>query len=93
MYRRWCLLRKFQPFRPVPDPSFFSQNLYGSSGSLLRSQYTNNRLIGRSVWNSKWKLVVPGNVLLSDPTTGLDRFIKTVTDIKLHFDTYSYSGN
>ena len=85
--------RKFQPFRPVPDPSFFSQTLYGSSGSLLRSQYTNNRLIGRSVWNSKWKLVIPGNVLLSDPTTGLDRFIKTVTDIKLHFDTYSYSGN
>ncbi len=86
-------IRKHQAFRPVSDPAVFSQNLYGPSGTLMRSQYTNNRLIGRSVWNSRWKLVIPGNTLLNDSTTGLDRFIRTVTDIKLHFDTYSYSGN
>jgi hypothetical protein len=85
--------RKQQAFRPVPSASFFSTSLYGNSGSLLRSQYTNNRLIGRSVWNNRWKLVIPGQTLLNDPDEGLERFIKTVRDIKLHFVTYSYSGN
>ena len=43
------------------------------------------RLIGRSVWNSKWKLVIPGYTLLNDPEEGLDRFIQTVEDIKGSF--------
>jgi hypothetical protein len=86
-------IRKHQAFRPVPDSSFFSPDLYGSSGTLQRSQFTNNRLVGRSVWNSRWKLVIPGRSLLYDPNEGLDRFLQTVNDIKLHFVTYSYSGN
>jgi len=45
------------------------------------------------VWNSKWKLVIPGTTLLNDPNEGLERFIRTVRDVKLHFVTYSYSGN
>ncbi len=60
---------------------------------MQRSQFTSNRLIGRSVWNSKWKLVIPGTTLLNDPNEGLERFIRTVRDVKLHFVTYSYSGN
>ena len=86
-------VRKHQAFRPVPSASYFSPGLYGNNGTLQRSQYTNNRLIGRSAWNSRWKLVIPGSKLLNDPNEGLDRFIKTVSDIKLHFVTYSYSGN
>jgi hypothetical protein len=86
-------IRKHQAFRPVSSTSFFSRDLYGNSGTLQRSQYTNNRLVGRSVWNSQWKLVIPGRTLLNDPNEGLDRFLQTVTDIKLHFVTYSYSGN
>ncbi len=86
-------LRKHQAFRPVSSPAYFSPNLYSSSGTLLRSQFTNNRLIGRSVWNSQWKLVIPGRTLLNNPDEGLERFIRTVRDIKLHFVTYSYSGN
>ena len=86
-------IRMHQAFRPVPSSSFFSTSLYGSAGTLLRSQYTNNRLVGRSAWNSRWKLVIPGHTLLNDPDEGLERFIKTVRDIKLHFVTYSYSGN
>ena len=86
-------VRKHQAFRPVPSASFFSTSLYGQGGTLLRSQYTNNRLIGRSAWNSKWKLVIPGHTMLNDPDEGLDRFIKTVRDINLQFVTYSYSGN
>jgi hypothetical protein len=31
--------------------------------------------------------------LLADPNEGLDRLIQTLTDIKLNFTTYSYSGN
>ncbi|HOK78477.1 MAG TPA: hypothetical protein PLW35_12240, partial [Verrucomicrobiota bacterium] len=86
-------IRKHQAFRPVSTTLVFSPNLYASNGTLQRSQFTSNRLIGRSVWNSKWKLIIPGKTLLNDPNEGLDRFIQTVTDIKLHFVTYSYSGN
>ena len=86
-------LRKHQAFRPVSSASFFNHNIYTGTGGLQRSQYTNNRLIGRSVWNSQWKLVIPGHTLLSDPKEGLQRFIDTVKDIKLNFVTYSYSGN
>ena len=86
-------IRKHQAFRPVSTTDVFSPSLYGDTGSLRRSQFTNNRLVGRSVWNSQWKLVIPGRTLLNDPNAGLDRFIQTVTDVKLHFVTYSYSGN
>ncbi|MBL9128693.1 MAG: hypothetical protein JNL97_13645, partial [Verrucomicrobiales bacterium] len=86
-------VRKHAGFRPVPDASFFSPNLYTSSGTLQRSQYTNNRLVGRSAWNSRWKLVIPGHTLLEDPEEGLERLVRTVRDVKLHFVTYSYSGN
>src|SRR5690606_17244666 len=84
-------VRKHQAFRPVSSADIFSFNLGGSGGALQPSHYTNSRLIGRSVWNSAWKLVIPGDVLLSDPEEGLRRFIRTVEDIKLHFITYSYS--
>ncbi|MEN9675031.1 MAG: hypothetical protein RIS76_927, partial [Verrucomicrobiota bacterium] len=86
-------LRKHQAFRPVSSTTAFSADIFGSSGSLSPSQFTNRRLIGRSVWNTQWKLVIPGNRLLEDPKEGLDRFIQTVKDVKLHFVTYSYSGN
>ena len=45
------------------------------------------------MWNSKWKLVIPGKTLLSNPDEGLERLIRTVHDVKLYFHTYSYSGN
>jgi hypothetical protein len=86
-------VRKHQAFRPVSTTSVFSPSLYGVNGTLVRSQFTNNRLVGRSVWNSQWKLIIPGRTLLNNPNEGLDRFIQTVTDVKLHFVTYSYSGN
>ena len=75
-------LRKHQAFRAVPDGA----NFQGTTG------FTNARLIGRSAWNSQWKIVIPGNTLLSDPNLGLEIFLKTVKDIKLHLETYSYSG-
>jgi hypothetical protein len=65
---------------------------------------TDSGLIGRSVWNTQWILIIPGVSLLgSDPDEGLQRFIagalvggqrtgNGVTDIKIFFQTYSYSG-
>ena len=51
------------------------------------------RLIGRSVWNTKWLLIIPGASLNSDASAGLEDFINSVTDIKLTIDSYGYSGN
>ena len=82
-------VRKHQAFRAVDSTSFFED----PSVKFPPNPFTNNRLIGRSVWNSKWKLVIPGKTLLDDPEEGLDLFINTVKDIKIHFETYSYSGN
>lgn len=79
-------VRKHQAFRPVSDASVFGYDL-------SPSQFTNSRLIGRSVWNSEWKLVIPGTALLDDPDEGLRRLIRTLQDIQLHFVTYSYAGN
>lgn len=86
-------VRKHQAFRPVPASDYFNLSIYGSNGSLQPSQFTNRRLIGRSVWNSKWKLVIPGYTLLSDPNQGLSRLINSLKDVKLYFVTYSYAGN
>ncbi len=86
-------IRKHRAFRPVSNSSLFSPDIYSGTGALQRSQWTSTRLIGRSVWNSKWKIVIPGRELLSDPNEGIERFLRTVKDVKLHFVTYSYSGN
>jgi hypothetical protein len=86
-------VREHQAFRPVSTTSVFNTSIYGANGALQPSQYTNKRLIGRSIWNSKWKLVIPGRTLLADPNEGLDHFIQSVKDIHLYFITYSYAGN
>ncbi|HWD19908.1 MAG TPA: Ig domain-containing protein [Verrucomicrobiae bacterium] len=86
-------VRKQQAFRPVSTTDAFSPSIYGAGGMLQPSQFTNRRLIGRSVWNSRWKLIIPGRNLLNDPTQGLARFINTVKDVHLYFLTYSYAGN
>ena len=85
-------IRKHPAFRPVSTVAAFGNDIYFGT-TLRQSQFTNNRLIGRSAWNTKWKLVIPGHKLLGDPNEGLDRFIQTVKDIKLRFVTYSYAGN
>lgn len=76
-------IRKHQAFRAVPGDTVFKTD----------TGFTNARLIGRSVWNSRWKLVIPGHTLLSDPNKGIDTFSKTVKDILIHLESYSYSGN
>ena len=77
--------RKHQAFRAVNSEVFFLSN--------RSDEYTNSRLIGRSVENSRWVLVIPGLELLNDPDEGIQRFINSVSDIKIHFHTYSHAGN
>jgi hypothetical protein len=70
--------RKFSDFRAYPDSH--------------EEPTTDIRLLGRSIWNTEWLLIIPGATLNADPETGLDRFVDQVSDIKLIFDTYGQSG-
>ncbi len=85
---------------------FSSFRAYHDSGSFTPAETINNsRLIGRSVWNTDWMLIIPAGTLHSNREEGLQRFINGallgdgtrdgngVTDIKIFFQTYSYSGN
>jgi hypothetical protein len=87
---------------------FSSYRAYHDSGAFSEAEtVSDSRLIGRSVWNTEWMLVIPGGTLLFDGEEGLDRFIhgrlvpgsldqrdgNGVSDIKLFFQTYGYSGN
>ncbi len=65
-----------------------------------------SRLVGRSVWNRRWMIIIPGGTFLNDPVDGLDTFIdgapvpggggvrdgEGVKDIQVFFSTYAYSG-
>lgn len=79
-------IRKFDLFlagispRPAPCPDV------GFTGS--------SRLIGRSIWNTQWMLIIPaGGLGGSTLDEGLRRFVNSVTDISIEFRTYSYGGN
>jgi len=68
------------------------------------NDFLSGRLIGRSVWNTRWLLVIPAVNLLTDRNEGLQRFIygglKTngerdhdgVSDIRIQFRAYSFPG-
>jgi hypothetical protein len=83
---------------------FGSFRAYHDSGSFNPAETINNsRLIGRSVWNTQWLLIIPAGTLHSDREEGLMRFIhgplvggqrtgEGVSDIKIFFQTYAYSG-
>lgn len=74
-------IRKFSSLRAYSEP-------FEPSDTTIES-----RLIGRSVWNTKWMLIIPGGTLNYDPSIGLSRFLSGVSDIKIFFETYGYSGN
>jgi len=76
--------RRFSSFRAYHD---------GSDAVNNDELIYNSRLVGRSVRNTQWLLIIPGRTLNADPKIGLDRFIDQVSDIKLIFETYGYAGN
>lgn len=75
-------IRRFASFRAYHDAGWNPDQMASDS-----------RLIGRSVWNTDWMLIIPGGTFLNNPDDGLERFINSVSDIKLFFQTYSYPGN
>ncbi|WP_309380935.1 PA14 domain-containing protein [Cerasicoccus frondis] len=87
----WGTMRRYSRFRAYHDDGFDESEMTSDT-----------RLIARSVWNTEWMLVITGDTLLADPDEGITRFIfgdpidpddTGVTDIKLFFETYSYSGD
>ncbi len=81
-------VRRFSSFRAYHDSGDFDP----------AETVADSRLVGRSVWNTKWLLIIPGGTLHYDPDVGLDRFIGNdqqpgVSDIKIFFQTYGYSGD
>lgn len=75
-------------FRKYP-----SLRAYLGSGFDANQMHSNARLIGRSVWNSEWWLIIPAGSLNADNTTAHQRFVDQISDIKLYLETYSFSGN
>ena len=63
--------------------------------STLRAgnDFTSTRLVGRSVWNDKWLIVIPASSLNADRTRALETFINGVGDIKIGIKAYSRQGN
>jgi hypothetical protein len=82
-------LRQFDEIQAYPD-----------SGVWTIAQATGDtRLVCRSVWNTRWMLIIPGISLGSSSTNALQTFINGVnnngngvSDIKLLFSTYTYTG-
>ena len=77
-------LQRFGDFRAYPT-------LDGTTSS-SDQMHADSRLVGRSLWNTRWLLIIPGASLSADPEAGLQRFVNTVTDIELQFETYSNEG-
>jgi hypothetical protein len=96
-------LRRFARFRAYHDGGGAGSDAANRLDSADLS--TDTRLIGRSVWNNRWLLIIPGGTFLNDANEGLDTFINGervpatgtrdgngVKDIKLIFTTYAYPG-
>lgn len=89
--RRYSRLRAYHYSEPFDDSQVTSDS----------------RLVGRSVWNRRWVMIIPGGTFLNDPQEGLETFINGrripgggnardgdgVDDIRVFFKTYAYSGN
>jgi hypothetical protein len=94
----WGQIRRYSSFR--------AKDLSALDAGADSLSY-DTRLIGRSVWNTRWLLIIPGGHMLADADEALDTFIdgarllgdptardlNGVRDILLLFHTYGYSGN
>ena len=55
--------------------------------------FKSTRLVGRSVWNDKWILVIPASSLNQNREKSLEKFVNGISDIKLGIKAYSRHGN
>lgn len=54
---------------------YSSFRAYHNAGFTQDQMSFDSRLVGRSVWNTRWLLIIPGGTFLADQTDGLDTFI------------------
>ena len=69
--------RRFPAFRAYHDAGGFSNT----------EMLNTSRLVGRSVWNTQWVLIIPSNALLSDPPAGA-----YPGDVDAGLDTFIYGA-
>jgi len=91
----FAAIRRFGQFRAFHDSGNFNP----------AETISESRLIGRSVWNTRWLLIIPAGTLHTNRNEGIQRFINGallpdgtrdgngVSDIKIFFQTYAYPGN
>jgi hypothetical protein len=84
-------VRQFSSFLANIGPAATSDSPQMDFSSFINN--ADRRLIGRSVWNTRWLLIIPGASLEADPSAGLNNFINSVNDIQLNITSYGYSGN
>jgi hypothetical protein len=89
-------IRRYPSLRAYHDHGSFSQE----------DMLSNTRLVGRSVWNTRWLLIIPAGTLAADRDFALQTLIYGadlnkdgkleqfgIQDIQIGFQTYSNSGN
>ena len=79
----YAAIRKYSSFRAFHDSGEFD----------AAETVSDARIVGRSVWNTRWMLIIPAGTLHADRELGLETFINGVSDIKIFFLTYAVSGN
>jgi hypothetical protein len=80
-------IRKFSSFRAY-------SGVAGNAVNPAEMSF-DSRLVGRSVWNDKWLLIIPGQTLGADAGASLTQLLGTggIKDIHLVFKTFGFSGN
>ena len=89
-------IRRYPSLRAYHDNGTFSED----------AMLSNTRLVGRSVWNTRWLLIIPAGTLNADRDYALQTLIygadfnkdgkldqPGIQDIQIGFQTYSNSGN
>jgi hypothetical protein len=95
---------KFSFGRMRQFPQMLAHDGTGGGFNTVASSTLSSRLVGRSVWNSRWLLIIPGSTFGGDPRAALEQLINGrivggvrdgngISDIHIRFDSYSYSGN
>ena len=59
-------IRRFSSFRAYHDNGVYDDTETTKS----------SRLVGRSVWNTDWVLIIPGGTLLNNPEQGLEQLVR-----------------
>jgi hypothetical protein len=90
----FAAMRRYPSFRAYHDAGQFNE----------AEVDRDSRLIGRSVWNTQWLLIIPAGSFSADRDEALRRFIdggllsngtrdgNGISDIKIFFETYAYPG-